>query len=200
MGYKIVCKLCLLAGEPEPTEYDGETGRNMHCRCKEHVSKYNSKKDHIKKESTFIKHLINKHEEIDINTEKFENVYDVKVVKAYRKVMTRLVDEGTRIACQQGESLNSKSEWHQPRIIRNVIVSGGAEMVAGRGGVVFLGDGRRGGAAVRGGEADERGGEAAVSTCDAAVDGMERAPEAGVASRTRSRRTIGQGGRVVGVS
>ena len=218
VGYKIVCKLCLLAVEPESTEYDGETGKNMHCRCKEHVSKYNSKQVHIKQESTFIKHLINKHEEIDINTEKFENVYDVKVVKAYRKVMTRLVDEGTRIAGQQGESLNSKSEWHQPRIIRNVIVSGGAEMVAGRGGVVFLdgGDGGRGGAVrrgeagVRGGEAAVRGGEAAVGGGEAAVrgveavrggvGGVERAPEAGVASRTRSRRTIGQGGRVGGVS
>ena len=69
--------------------------------------------------------------------------------------------EGTRIAGQQGESLNSKSEWHQPRIIRNVIVSGGAEMVAGRGGVVFL-DGGDGGRAVGG--VQEAAGEHHTST------------------------------------
>ena len=128
----------------------------------------------------------------------------MKVVKAYRKVMTRLVDEGTRIAAQKGESLNSKSEWHQPRIIRNVIVSGGAEMVPGRGGVVFLGDGGRGGA-FRGGEFAVRGGEAALrggggEAARGGVEAVERAPEAGIASKTRSRRTIGQGGRVCGVS
>ena len=44
--------------------------------------------------------------------------------------------------------------------------------------------------AVRGGGEAVRGG----------VDDVARAPEAGVASRTRSRRTIGQGGRVGGVS
>ena len=61
----------------------------------------------------------------------------MKVVKAYRKVMTRLVDEGTRITAQKGESLKSKSEWHQLRTIRNIIVSGGAEMVPGRGSVRY---------------------------------------------------------------
>ena len=42
----------------------------------------------------FITHLENKHEDVETNTEKFENVFDVKVVKAYRKVITRLVDGG----------------------------------------------------------------------------------------------------------
>ena len=31
-----------------------------------------------------------------------------------------------------GEVLNSKTEWNQPRIIRTTIVQGGAEMVGGR--------------------------------------------------------------------
>ena len=83
----------------------------------------------------------NKHENVDTVTEIFENLHDVKVVKTYRKGITRLVDEGKRIAAQ--ESLNSKSEWHQPRIIHNVIASGGAEMVAGRGPEDFLRTGRQ---------------------------------------------------------
>ena len=81
VGYKITFKLCLLAGEPYYTEYYGETGKSMHCRCNEHVSKFNSKQLHIRKESHFIKHLENKDEDVDTNSEKFENVFDVKVVK-----------------------------------------------------------------------------------------------------------------------
>ena len=82
-------------------------------------------------------------------------------------------------------------------------------MVAGRGAGRFLGAGRQGTAVVGGGEAAVvRGGEAAVGGGDAAVRGggaavrenVVRAPEAAVASRTRSRRTIGQGGRVGGMS
>ena len=61
--YKIFCKICLLdgrSGEVAAT-YFGESGKNMHCRAKEHLSKFNSKKDHIRKESAFIKHLENTH-------------------------------------------------------------------------------------------------------------------------------------------
>ena len=60
VGYKIECRICQSAGCS--TRYFGETGKNVHCRCKEHVSKFNSKQDRIKMESAFIKHLINKHE------------------------------------------------------------------------------------------------------------------------------------------
>ena len=49
-------------------------------------------------------------------------------MKAYQKVFTRLVDEGTNIAKHAGCVLNSKTEWHQPKIIRNVIIQGGAEV------------------------------------------------------------------------
>ena len=89
-------------------------------------------------------------------------MFDVKVAKAYRKVITRLVDDGNRIAAQEGESLNSESEWHQPRIIQNVIVSGGAELVAGRGAGGFLRAGGQGAAVWVGSEATVRRGEAAV--------------------------------------
>ena len=77
-------------------------------------------------------------EDVDINNMNFEDMYSVKVVRAYSKVLTRCVDEGTFIAEHKGELLNSKSEWRQPRIIRNVILSGGAEMAGGRVGNGFL--------------------------------------------------------------
>ena len=78
---------------------------------KEHISKFNSKKDHIKKYSAFIKHLINKHKEVTIDKVKLKDVYDVGVMKAYRKVLTRGVDKGTNIGAHEGDLLNSKSEW-----------------------------------------------------------------------------------------
>ena len=37
----------------------GESGKNMHCRSKEHVSKFNSKSEKVRSESPFFKHLMN---------------------------------------------------------------------------------------------------------------------------------------------
>ena len=51
-------------------------------------------------------------------------------MKAYRKPFTKCVEEGIYIANHQGEILNSKSEWHQAKIIRTTtkVVQGGAEV------------------------------------------------------------------------
>ena len=165
------CKICLKNGVSEPATYFGETGRNGHTRIKEHVSKFYSKKEKIKKDSTFIKHLLNNHQEVNINTVKFEDVYDIKVLRAYIKPLTRGVDEGTNIGAHEGELLNSKSEWRQPSIIRNVIVSGGAEVLAGGQGQISQRAGQ---------------GEAAVRDVPV-VQGVMRQDVDGVASRTRSR-------------
>ena len=40
-----------------------------------------------------------------------------------------MVDEGTNLSSHNGQILNSKTEWHQPTIIRNIIIQGGAETV-----------------------------------------------------------------------
>ena len=44
---------------------------------------------------------------------------------------TRLVEEGTFIASHNGELLNSKSEWHQAKVVRTTtqVVQGGAEVL-----------------------------------------------------------------------
>ena len=60
VGYQIECKICLKAGMSSSANYFGETERNGHTRMKEHVSKFNSKKDGVKKDPAFIKHLIKK--------------------------------------------------------------------------------------------------------------------------------------------
>ena len=56
------------------------------------------------------------------------------------------VEEGTYIANHKGELLNSKSEWHQPKLIRTTtrVVQGGAESIRQQGGH-GVGGGRVGG-------------------------------------------------------
>ena len=44
---------------------------------------------------------------------------------------SRIVEEGVFIINHEGEILNSKTEWHQPKIIRTTILQGGAEMAGG---------------------------------------------------------------------
>ena len=46
--------------------------------------------------------------------------------------MTRQTEEGTFMINTQGELLNSKTEWHQPKIVRTTIYTGGAELAGGR--------------------------------------------------------------------
>ena len=62
-------------------------------------------------------------------------------MKAYRKAFTKCIEEGTYIASHQGEVLNSKSEWHQAKIVRTTtrVLQGGADVLA------QLGGGRQGG-------------------------------------------------------
>ena len=89
----------------------------MHCRSKEHVSKFNSKSEKLRSESPFFKHLMNTHGGKDDDKE-FSDYFEVQILKAYKKPFTRLVEEGTFITSHRGELLNSKSEWHQAKVVR----------------------------------------------------------------------------------
>ena len=134
IGYRIPCKLC-------PASYLGESGENMHTRAKSHLTKFYSKTKHIRESSAFFKHISNKHGGVREGST-FEDYFDIFIVKAYRKPITRIIEEGVFIINHEGEILNSKTEWHQPKIIRTTILQGGAEMA---GGMVarFPVDGRR---------------------------------------------------------
>ena len=61
----------------------------------------------------------------------FSDYFDIEIVKSYKKPLTRIIEEGTFIVNYQGEVLNSKNKWHQPKIIRTTITQGGAEMAGG---------------------------------------------------------------------
>ena len=183
--YEVRCKICLGAGwSKKYTCYLGETGQNLHTRMKNHLSKYYSKQQHIRDSSAFYKHLTNKHE--DLIGSKFEDVFEIRTVKAYNKVFTRVVEEGTLIEKHEGELLNSKSEWHQPRIIRTVVFQGGAEIARG---AQEVDDRRAGGYQGAGGRDEGGGGGGGVE--GGAVEGGARAedtPLNNISSRTRSRR------------
>ena len=66
VSYRISCLSCLRAGRPADVTaylkcacYYGESAKNMHCRSKEHVAKFNSKSEKTRAESAFYKHLVN---------------------------------------------------------------------------------------------------------------------------------------------
>ena len=87
------------------------------------------------------KHLMNSHGgKSDDKT--FSDYFEFKILKAYQKPFTMLVEEGTYISHHKGELLNSKNEWHQAKIIRTTtrVVQGGADVL----GVERQGDGVRG--------------------------------------------------------
>ena len=63
--YRVSCLSCLRAGRQADVRaylecacYYGESAKNMHCRSKEHVAKFNSKSEKIQAESAFYKHLL----------------------------------------------------------------------------------------------------------------------------------------------
>ena len=134
--YRVTCLLCLAAGRPadvtylECACYYGQTAKNMHCRSKEHVCKFNSKSEKIRSESAFYKHLMNSHGgKADDKT--FSDYFEIQILKAYQKPFTMLVEEGTFISNHKGELLNSKNEWHQAKIIRTTtnVIQGGADVL-----------------------------------------------------------------------
>ena len=98
---------------------------------KSHLTKFYSKKQEIRDSSAFRKHLHNSHGGVEEGA-KFEDFFKVEIVKAYSKPMTRQTEEGTFMININGELLNSKTEWHQPKIIRTTIHTGGAELAGGR--------------------------------------------------------------------
>ena len=63
---------------------------------------------------------------------KFNECFEVKIIKAYKKLIRRQTEEGTFMVIVKGKLLNSKTEWHQPKIVRTAIHSDGAELAGGR--------------------------------------------------------------------
>ena len=56
---------------------------NMHCRSKEHLSKFNSKKKNMRSESALYKHLVNTHGRKDQN-ETFSDYFSIEILYKMR--------------------------------------------------------------------------------------------------------------------
>ena len=102
------------------------------------------------------------------------------------------MEEGTFVLNHEGEVLNSKNEWRQPKIIRTTILQGGAEMAGDRV-ANFPGDGNARGISRAGRRMISCPGDG--STRDASVSDVARISSQGADSiitgpstRLRSRR------------
>ena len=62
----------------------------------------------------------------------FEDYREKKILKAFKKAFTKCLDAGSLIASHGGEIFNSKSESHQPKVMRTTtrVLQGGAEVLA----------------------------------------------------------------------
>ena len=103
----------------------------MQTRTKSHLSKYNSKKTDTMESSAFYKHALNANGG-DFQGNTIEELFDVEIVKAYSKPATRQTGEEIFMINVGGELLTSKTDWHQPRIIRSTVHTGGGELDGGR--------------------------------------------------------------------
>ena len=86
--YRITCLLCLRAGLPAHHDcyddaacYFGQSGKNAHCRIKEHVAKFSSKTAKVREESAFFKHLENTHGG-KAEEKTFADYFEVRILKA----------------------------------------------------------------------------------------------------------------------
>ena len=88
--------------------YEGESSRNAKIRGEEHLRGLKNCKDG----NPLFKHKENDHP--DENPE-----FKMKVKRKFKDPLTRLANEGVRIKNRKPEELlNSKSEFHQPSIVR----------------------------------------------------------------------------------
>ena len=106
IGYKIPCITCKNRGITRV--YEGESSRNAKIRGEEHLRGFKNKIEG----NPLYKHKLIDHPEEDPQ-------FEMKVVRSFKDPLTRLANEGVRIKERKpGESLNSKSEFHQPPIVR----------------------------------------------------------------------------------
>ena len=106
IGYSIPCITCENRGIVRV--YEGESSRNAKIRGEEHLRGLKN----CKEGNPLYKHKENVHPD--------ENVeFRMEVKQKFKDPLSRLANEGVRIRNRKPEELlNSKSEFHQPSVIR----------------------------------------------------------------------------------
>ena len=93
------------------------------CQAPLRPTKQNISKD-IREFSAFFKHVEFEHNAMK-KDEIFEDYFQkVNIVKAYTKVLNRSIEEGTFMINHNGEVLNLKTEWNQPRTFVQLLFKG----------------------------------------------------------------------------
>ena len=111
-GYRITCQKSptdnLVAG------YEGETGRNPYSRGLEHQNDLRTEKE----TSPLWKHCMIQH-----NGDKVK--FKMDALRGFKYPMVRQVNEGARLRISKSNiCMNSRSEFHQPAIVRVMAVRG----------------------------------------------------------------------------
>ena len=111
-GYRITCLEC-----PEDglvTEYEGETGRNGYSRGLEHQNGLRNEDE----SNPLWKHCTIQHGGRKVH-------FRMDILKTFKYPLMRQNDEGVRVKCSKADILmNSRSEFHQPGIVRVVAYRG----------------------------------------------------------------------------
>ena len=126
-GYKITCMDC--PKDKLVTSYEGETGRNPYSRGLEHQADLRNEKE----ASPLWKHCLIQH-----NGNKA--IFKMDALRSFKYPMVRQVNEGARVRISKANiCMNSRSEFHQPAIVRVMAVRGnlnelqtGISLLAGR--------------------------------------------------------------------
>ena len=111
VGYKLECDTCIERGQIRV--YEGESSRSARIRGAEHLADFEKKRPN----SVILKHKQKEHleEEMSIRME---------ITQKFRDPLTRQANEAIRIKYRsknQGELLNSKSEFNHPPLSRVVV-------------------------------------------------------------------------------
>ena len=105
INYNIQCNICLR--NELNTKYFGESARNLYSRAREHEMK------RLRRDEGSFMH---RHQEEFHKNEAPD--WSFKVVKSFKDPLSRQVSEAVLIKNHKGILLNSKSEFHQPPLVR----------------------------------------------------------------------------------
>jgi hypothetical protein len=114
-GYRCKCLECEEVGVT--SWYEGETGRTSYLRHKDHAKAVQKRKV---KDSALAKHM-------QIQHDGMIGRFSMEVTGTFETCVPRLADEGMRVREVAGKVdilMNSRSEFHQPPIVRMVAVRG----------------------------------------------------------------------------
>ena len=107
-AYRLECEEC--PKNNLKAHYEGETGINCYSRGLEHSQGLEMKKE----ENPLWKHCQLQHGGAKVG-------FKINSLKSFKTAFERQVNEGVRIACSKADiCMNSKSEFHQPSIVRVV--------------------------------------------------------------------------------